>query len=230
MSPESNEDRLAARIRSLSPDRQRLLEQLIDALGGGSAEQIQLPASVPLLEVFDWPHAPLHRISEHGTYLVTAATLHKKHFFKGRDRLNRLVSEILQTCSESGWQLEAWAVFSNRYHAVMHSAPDAVSLRSVLGKIHGNTAREINQIDDAPERQVWFNFRETRLTFEKSYMARLNYVHQNAVKHGLVRVASHYPWCSAGWFERTATRAQVKTIYNFKIDKLKIDDDFDVEM
>jgi putative transposase len=29
-----------------------------------------------------------------------------------------------------------------------------------------------------------YNFWETKLTFEKSYLARLNYVHQNAVKHG----------------------------------------------
>ena len=35
----------------------------------------------------------------------------------------------------------------------------------------------------------------------KSYLARLNYVHQNPVKHGLVRVANQYRWCSAAWLE-----------------------------
>jgi len=58
----------------------------------------------------------------------------------------------------------------------------------------------------------------------------LNYVHQNAVKHRLVPVASQYPWCSAAWFEQTATRAQVKTIYSFKFDRLKIDDDYEPVM
>jgi len=66
----------------------------------------------------------------------------------------------------------------------------------------------------------------SKITFERSYFARLNYVHQNAVHHGLVRVANQHPWCSAAWFERTATPAQVKTIYSFKIDKLQIPDDF----
>jgi putative transposase len=66
----------------------------------------------------------------------------------------------------------------------------------------------------------------TKLTFERSYLARLNYVHQNPVKHGLVKVANQYPWCSAAWFERTASPAAVKTIYSFKTDKLKIDDDY----
>jgi len=64
------------------------------------------------------------------------------------------------------------------------------------------------------------------LTFERSWLARLNYVHQNPVKHGVVPVANQYPWCSAAWFERTASPAQVKTIYSFKTDRVNVYDDF----
>jgi putative transposase len=46
------------------------------------------------------------------------------------------------------------------------------------------------------------------------------------VKHGLVPVASQYPWCSTAWFERTASPAQVKSIYRFKADKLQLPDDY----
>jgi len=74
---------------------------------------------------------------------------------------------------------------------------------------------------------VWFNFRETRLTYQKSYLARLNYVHQNPVRHGLVPVANQYPWCSAAWFERTASPAMVKSIYRFKTDRLQVPDAFE---
>jgi putative transposase len=77
-----------------------------------------------------------------------------------------------------------------------------------------------------PGREVWFNFWDTKLTYERSYLARLNYVHQNAVKHRLVNVANQYPWCSAAWFERIASVSAVKTIYSFKADKLKIHDDY----
>lgn len=96
----------------------------------------------------------------------------------------------------------------------------------MLGKLHGKTASWLNKRDEAPGRRVWHNYRETRLTIEGSYLARLNYVHQNAVKHGLVNVANQYPWCSAGWFERTATPAQVNTVYGFKMDTLNVTDDF----
>jgi hypothetical protein len=71
------------------------------------------------------------------------------------------------------------------------------------------------------ERQVWFNYRETRLTHQKSYLSGLNYVHQNAVKHGLVPVANQYPWCSARWFERASSPAMAKSIYRFRIDRLQ---------
>ncbi len=97
----------------------------------------------------------------------------------------------------------------------------------MLGLLHEKTAKWINRLDDTPGRQVWHNFWETRLTYEKSYLARLNYVHQNPVKHGLVPVANQYPWGSAGWFERTARPAQVKTINAFKTDKLNVFDEYD---
>ena len=98
----------------------------------------------------------------------------------------------------------------------------------MLRLLHEKTAKWVNRLDAARGRQVWHNYRETLLTFEKSYLARLNYTHQNAVKHGLVPVAHQYPWCSAAWFERVATAAQVQTIYGIKTDRLTVPDDYDV--
>ena len=174
----------------------------------------------------DWPHAPLHRLSEHGTYIVTAGTYQKEHFFRGPERLERLTSDLLRLCAESGWQLEAWAVFSNHYHFVARDNPGARDLREVIKLLHGSTSRWVNQLDDAEGRTVWHNYWDTELTFETSYLARLHYVHYNAVKHGLVRMAADYPYCSAAWLERTATRAQVRTVYSFKIDRVQVEDDF----
>lgn len=175
----------------------------------------------------DWPHAPVHRLSEHGTYIVTAGTLHKEHRFRGPERLDLLETQLLTLARQHGVQLEAWAVFSNHYHFVGHTTESGEQLKRLLSHLHTATAAELNLRDGTSERAVWYNFRDTRLTFEKSYSGRLNYVHQNAVKHGLVPVANQYRWCSAAWFERTATPAQVKTIYSFKIDKLRLPDEYE---
>jgi len=177
-----------------------------------------------------WPHAPTHQLSIAGTYLVTAATYLKAHHFRGAERLRVLQRGLLKLAREFGWQLEAWAVFSNHYHFVGHSPigqETAGSLSRMLGRLHAKSAGWINRLDGAPGRQVWHNFWDTRLTFQKSYLARLNYVHQNPVKHGLVPVASQYPWCSARWFERTASAAQVKSIYRFKVERVHVSDDFE---
>jgi putative transposase len=97
----------------------------------------------------------------------------------------------------------------------------------MLRTLHVKLSGWINRLDQKPKRQVWFNFWEAKLTFPASYFACLHYTHQNPVKHGLVPIANQYPFCSAAWFERTASPAQVKTIYNIKTDALKIPDEWE---
>jgi putative transposase len=213
--------------------RLRLIDQIFRLPDARLAEVERLlfrntvsPAAVEERVLRDWPHAPLHRLSEHGTYIVTAATLDQQHYFRSGDRLDRVEVELLTLAKQMGWQLEAWAVFSNHYHFVAHALAGFQTLRELISELHRRTAGFANSLDGAAGRQVWFNYWDTELTFEKSYLARLNYVHQNAVKHGLVPIANQYRWCSAAWFERTASPAQVRTIYRFKTDQLKVEDGF----
>jgi putative transposase len=65
----------------------------------------------------------------------------------------------------------------------------------------------------------------SHITYPYSYFARLNYVNQNPVKHGLVKIATDYPWCSASWFEKTTPTSFHKTVSNFKTDKVNVIDD-----
>jgi putative transposase len=216
--------RLIDQIVRRPEDRLAEVERLLGELSAGAPGANQ-PAQAPAAR--DWPHAPLHRLSAEGTYIVTAGTYGKEHHFRGAARLDHLESSLLEEARESGWQLEAWAVFSNHYHFVAHAQPGCQPLRNWLARLHQDTSSHVNQLDGQIGRRVWYNYWDTELTFEKSYLTRLAYVHQNAVKHGLVRVANQYRWCSAAWFERTATPAQVRTIYAFKTDQVNVHDDFD---
>lgn len=221
--------KLAARIGRLSALQVDQVERLVAQLEvAGMVRRKENESGDESPRSKDWPHAPVHRLHGKGTFIVTAGTLHKHHYFRRAELLDYLERELLAKAKQYYWQLEAWAVFSNHYHFVGHALEDAETLRPFLTHLHADTAREVNRRDGESDRQVWYNFWETKLTFEKSYLARLNYVHQNAVKHGLVLVANQYRWCSAAWFERTATPAQVKTIYSFKTDKVRVVDDFDV--
>ena len=70
------------------------------------------------------------------------------------------------------------------------------------------------------------NYYDSRITYEKSWLARLKYVHQNPVHHGVVQSADLYEWCSAAWFAREGGNAIVKTVNSFKIDQVKVYDDY----
>ena len=177
----------------------------------------------------DWPHSPVHRLSEAGTFMVTAGTYKKEPIFRLAKRLEFLCATLLNTVEKHSWILQAWAVFPNHYHFVAISPAAACSLRSVIQELHSLTAREVNRLDERPSRKVWFEYWDSRITFEKSFLARLSYVHNNAVHHGLVRVAADYPWCSAGWFERKADRAFFRTVMGFDGKGIKVPDDYRID-
>jgi putative transposase len=77
---------------------------------------------------------------------------------------------------------------------------------------------------------VWFQFWDTALTYEKSYLVRLNYVHSNAVHHQLVANAADYRWCSAAWFLETAPRAFLKTVLALRTDRVNVLDTYAPEL
>jgi putative transposase len=179
----------------------------------------------------EWPHAPPHRLSRAGVYFVTARCLDQRHHFSTPERRDFLHEKLHELAAHYGWRLEAWAVLSNHHHFVAHSPADsleerasAASLQKFLRHLHGDTARHVNKLDHAAGRQVWYNFRETLITYENSYYARLNYTHQNPVHHGLVPLAADWKWCSAAAFEQTVTPAMRKTIYGFKYDEIAAED------
>jgi len=193
------------------------------------AKFLNFRQTCPMPRIIDWPHAPPHRLTERGTYFVTASTYLKAHHFRSPQRLEILQRGLLTVAKDYGWDLEAWAVFSNHYHFVAKSPDDPANLQTMLKELHVKLSGWVNRLDKTPGRNVWHNFRETQLTHPTSYFARLNYTHGNAVHHGLVPVASDYPWCSAAWFEETTSPAMVKSIRRFKTDKVKVEDDFDID-
>lgn len=121
-------------------------------------------------------------------------------------------------------------MFPNHYHFVGMASHASCSLKELARRLHSVTAIEVNRRDEVHGRKAWFQYWDTQLTHQKSYLARLSYVHKNAVHHGLVREPSLYPWCSAGWFEGRAPTSFYKTVMNMKVDRVNIMDDFPVEL
>jgi putative transposase len=173
----------------------------------------------------DWPHAPSHRLSGGGTYMVTSGTYRKKPLFNSRIKLNLLRATLFERAGEHGAALQAWAIFPNHYHFISQF-DDPSKLRELVSELHSLTARSLNELDASPGRKVWFQYWESQISYERSYFPRLRYVHENAVHHGLVRKAANYEWCSAAWLERTASAAFRKELLTFGRSRLSVPDGF----
>jgi putative transposase len=169
----------------------------------------------------NWPHAPEHWLFEPGLFIVTAGTYHKLSHLNSPLWLDFFLESFFRRVSEFEWSLRGWAVMPNHYHFVAASPSDPSTLSKLVGKLHMQTAKQLNLWDDAPGRKVWFQYRDSHITFERSYLARLNYVHYNPARHGAVPLAENYRWCSAAWFAGNASAAFVKVVKSFKSDRLE---------
>jgi putative transposase len=177
----------------------------------------------------DWPHAPPHRLGSAGVYFVTARTRNAVPLLSDAQRRDCFQTVLFELSGIYQWKLEAWAILSNHYHLIAHSRPDqndgAMGLSCFIKHLHSQATKELNRLDKTPGRtRLWQNFRETHLTLQRGYLARLNYVHHNPVHHGLVPLASQWPWCSAAAFERAVTPAWHATVARFRYDRIALAD------
>jgi putative transposase len=174
----------------------------------------------------EWPHSPTHQLGPSGAYIVTSGTYQQQPIFCTAEHLEYSCETLLQLASTHGWKLEAWAIFPNHNHFVATCSERAETLREFVGHLHYITAKKINLEDRAGKCKVWFQYWESHLSYQRSYFARLNYVHTNAVRHGLVRKAEQYEWCSAGWFQRKAKKSFYHTVMRFPSNRVNVMDDY----
>jgi putative transposase len=177
------------------------------------------------MNTFNWHHAPKHQFIPGKIHMVTGATLYKKALFHNRERLRLFQSTMLDKLTQSGWELHAWACFPNHYHFI-GKAPLDTEVSKSIKTLHGNLSFELNRKDGITGRKVTYQYWDSCLSFDCSYYARLHYVLTNPVHHGVVPLASKYPFCSAAWFQKHHSKAECKKIASFPCDQINVVDDF----
>ena len=174
-----------------------------------------------------YPHNPPHYFVPNALYIVTGAVLHNEHLLKSDKHKLLVLGILLERARHWGWDLEAWAILENHYHFIARAPENALTLEKLIRQFHSKSAVELNKLDKTLGRKVWYNYWDTCITLEKSYYARLNYVHLNPVKHGLIEAAEDYPFCSYRWFLDNADESFQNTVLNQAIDRVDVFDDFD---
>jgi putative transposase len=173
-----------------------------------------------------YPHNPPHYFVSNAMYMVTGAILHNQHLLIENNRKELVLQTLLERATQLGWDLQAWAILNNHYHFIAQAPESAITLRKLIQQLHSIAAIQINKWDQTPGKQVWFNYWDSCLTYEKSYLARLHYVHLNPVKHGLVDNAMNYPFCSYKWFVERGDETLKQQVFAQPIDRVKVLGDF----
>ncbi|MEW5850958.1 MAG: hypothetical protein AB2A00_19380 [Myxococcota bacterium] len=174
-----------------------------------------------------WHHAPRHVLDAADANMITVGTYGKRPHFHTARRLDFLRDAVVRAFTKDGWDLQAWAFFSNHYHLVGFPPGSATGLPRLLSGLHADIGAEINAADGVEGRMVFYGYWDTCLTHDTSYLARLRYVNFNPVKHGLVSDPTRYPWCSAATIENESPKFAAK-LRTFKLDRIRVLDDYDV--
>ncbi len=171
-------------------------------------------------------HTPPHYFVPNAMYMVTGSIYQKQNLMQESKYKEFFLKTLFEKANLFGWQMEAWSALNNHYHFISQAPTDSTSLPKWVQQVHSITAIQFNRWDNTPGRHVWQNYWDTCLTYEKSYLTRLRYVHENPVKHGLVENAAEYPYCSYKWFIEQGDNDLTEKVMSQPIDKVNVFDDF----
>ena len=140
-------------------------------------------------------HSPPHFRGIRGTYLITAACYEHRHIFEPFEDLSYLADEMLNALTVATIQLQAWVFLPNHYH-FLANVGDISIVSEALRLAHSRIATEINGRQHQRGRKVWYRYSDRLIRNERHYLATINYIHYNPVKHGYVDDAAAWAWSS----------------------------------
>jgi putative transposase len=138
------------------------------------------------------PHNPPHLFLPNTMYMLTASIYQKEPLIASPKRKMEWINSFRKAAQIYGWQIIAWVILHNHYHAIVQSPDQAATLSKFVGSYHKFTARIWNSEDNSNGQKVWWNYWDRCVRDESDYYVKLRYVFWNPVKHGLVSVPEEY--------------------------------------
>lgn len=159
-------------------------------------------------------HAPPHFEYEgEQRFIITASCFeHAPIIGRSRERMSECESELIAICHELDVWLYAWCVLPNHYHLLIRTA-DVGHFLKRLGRFHGSTSHRWNGEDGERGRKVWFHAVERSMRSVRHYLATLNYIHHNPVKHGYTSTWQEWPFSSAAEYIQRVGREKASEIW-----------------
>ncbi|MDA1276613.1 MAG: hypothetical protein O2960_21555 [Verrucomicrobia bacterium] len=159
-------------------------------------------------------HSPSHRPNfGHLNFHISAACYeHLPHIGLHSERLEDFCAALLAVFANHATCTHAWCVLPNHYHALV-AAENVLRLLHELGQFHGRTSHAWNREENARGRQVFHRTTERAIRSERHFWATMNYIHNNPVHHGYVKLWTEWPWSSAHGYLETTGRQEADRIW-----------------
>ncbi len=159
-------------------------------------------------------HSPPHSDFEgEVSFIITAACYeHAPIIGKTSERIAKCEKDLLEIGESVGAKVFAWCILPNHYHLLIRT-DNIKRLRKELGQYHGRSSRVWNKEDNQQGRKVWFNFFDRNMKSANHFWATLNYINNNAVKHGFVYRWQDWVFSSAREYLKEFGKEKAESIW-----------------
>jgi putative transposase len=130
---------------------------------------------------------PPHIYKDNSCYFLTASILRHQPFLN-TDPKRAIVRDVLKDAVHLyGIRLYAWVILANHYHLLLETS-EVAPIYKFIKRLHGDSAIQLNKLDNAPGRQVWYQYWDRFPRSEHDFWTYFNYIHINPIKHGYVHL------------------------------------------
>lgn len=159
--------------------------------------------------------AYIYRIyNQQGVYFITCTITQWVDVFTRKDYADIIVGSLKYCRAEKGLEIFAWVIMSNHIHLII-SCKDGYQLSDILRDFKKYTASQVvNAIEQTPRESrknwlLWLLKKDGAITFwqndnhaeeitsESFFKTKLDYIHNNPVRAGMVYKEEEYPYSSA---------------------------------
>jgi putative transposase len=132
---------------------------------------------------------PPHIYEENACYFISAGIVHSQ-WLLDTDAKRALVRDVLEEAiKQYGIRLYAWVILANHYHLLLRTG-DVAPIYKFIKRLHGDSAIQLNKLDNTPGRKVWYQYWDRFPRNERDFWSYFNYIHINPIKHGYVQVSN----------------------------------------
>ena len=131
-------------------------------------------------------HQPKHIYVDNRIYFITSHIQDRDFIFDQDSKRDKMLLKIFSLAWENEIELIAWSLLRDHYHLLLKIS-EGRTISKYIGEIHRGFSFEMNQSEGKKGRSLWRNYWDWCIRDERDFWRHFNYIHNNPIKHGIVR-------------------------------------------